>query len=58
MIELEKQINKIKKSYFSFADLRKVVKINDNSLRVAISRMLRVGKIKSLLKDFLVINKF
>ncbi|MFH1232938.1 MAG: hypothetical protein V1651_03710 [Patescibacteria group bacterium] len=52
MIELKKQINKIKKSYFSFADLRKIAKINDNSLRVVISRMIKAGEIKPLLKGY------
>ena len=52
MNELKKQINKIKKSYFSFADLRKGVKTDDNSLRVAVSRMAKAGGIKKLIKGY------
>jgi predicted transcriptional regulator of viral defense system len=52
MNELKKQINKIKKSYFSFADLRKVVKMDDGSLRVAVSRMVKAGVIKKLIKGY------
>jgi predicted transcriptional regulator of viral defense system len=52
MNDLKKQINNIKKSYFSFADLRKISKIDDNSLRVGVSRMLKKGEIKKLIKGY------
>ena len=56
MSELKKQINKIKKSYFSFADLRKVVKMDDDSLRVAVSRMAKAGGIMKLIKGYYCLN--
>ncbi|MFH1838425.1 MAG: hypothetical protein ABH808_02955 [Candidatus Kuenenbacteria bacterium] len=52
MNDLKKQINKIKKDYFSFADLRKISKMDDNSLRVAVSRMIKIGEIKKLFKGY------
>jgi len=44
------KINKIPKGYFSFADLRKISALDDGSLRVAVSRLLKSGKIISLVK--------
>ncbi|MFH1233525.1 MAG: type IV toxin-antitoxin system AbiEi family antitoxin domain-containing protein [Patescibacteria group bacterium] len=52
MSELKKQIKKINKGYFSFADLRKIIKMDDSSLRVAISRMIKIGEIKKLFKGY------
>jgi len=48
MNKLRKEINKIKKSYFSFADLRKISHLNDVSLRVTLTRMLKAGELKRL----------
>jgi predicted transcriptional regulator of viral defense system len=50
MNKLKQEINKIKKDYFTFADLRKISDLDDASLRVAASRMLKSGEIKSLAK--------
>ena len=50
MEKLIEKINKIPKGYFSFADLRKISDLNDGSLRVAVSRLLKSGKIISLIK--------
>ena len=50
MERLIEKINKIPKGYFSFADLRKISDLNDGSLRVAVSRLLKSGKIISLAK--------
>lgn len=44
------KINKIPKGYFSFADLRKISALDDSSLRVAVSRLLKSGKIVNLVK--------
>jgi len=52
MNNLEKRLNKIKKSYFSFADARKISEIDDTSLRVAVSRLIKSGKIISLAKGY------
>jgi len=50
MEKLMEKINKIPKGYFSFADLRKISALDDGSLRVAVSRLLKSGKIISLVK--------
>jgi len=50
MEKLIEKINKIPKGYFSFADLRKISALDDGSLRVAVSRLLKSGKIISLVK--------
>lgn len=52
MSDLKKQLNKIKKSYFSFADLRKISQMDDASLRVAISRLIKAGEINKLTKGY------
>jgi len=57
MSSLEKQLNKIKKSYFSFADLRKITQLNDASLQVAISRLIKAGEIIGLTKGYYCLNK-
>jgi predicted transcriptional regulator of viral defense system len=57
MNSLEKQLNSIKKSYFSFADLRKVSRLDDASLRVAVSRMVKAGEIISLTKGYYCLDK-
>lgn len=46
------KLNKIPKSYFSFADARKIAQLDDTSLRVAISRLVKTGKIISLTKGY------
>lgn len=48
------KINKIPKGYFSFADLRKISVLADGSLRVAVSRLLKSGRIISLAKGIYV----
>lgn len=57
MNNLEKQLNKIKKSYFSFADLRKITQMDDASLRVVISRLVKTGKIARLVKGYYSIDR-
>ena len=52
MNSLLKKINNIKKSYFNFADLRKISALDDESLRVTVSRMIKSGKIKKLSKGY------
>lgn len=52
MNKLEVGINKIQKSYFSFADLRKISVLDDASLRVAISRLIKTGKLAALTKGY------
>ncbi len=52
MNNLEIKLNRIPKSYFSFADARKVARLDDASLRVAISRLVKAGKIISLTKGY------
>jgi len=52
MNNLENQLNKIQKSYFSFADARKITRLDDDSLRVAISRLVKAEKITSLTKGY------
>ncbi|MCX6796265.1 MAG: hypothetical protein NTW06_02080 [Candidatus Falkowbacteria bacterium] len=52
MSELKKEIKKIKKGFFSYSDLRKITKMNDNSLRVAVSRMVKSGEIEKLVKGY------
>jgi len=50
MEKLMEKINKIPKGYFSFADLRKISALDDGSLRVAVSRLVKSGKITGLVK--------
>lgn len=50
------KINKIPKGYFSFADLRKISALADNSLSVAVSRLLKSGKIISLVKGIYAVD--
>ncbi len=57
MNNLKKQIQKIKKSYFTFADLRKISHLNDASLRVAISRLLKTNELNKLNKGYYCLNK-
>lgn len=57
MSDLAKQINKIKKSYFSFADLRKIARMDDASLRVSISRMIKAGQIVPLIKGYYALDR-
>lgn len=45
MEKLIQKINKIPKSYFSFADIRKVAGMEDASLKVALSRMIKRGEL-------------
>jgi len=52
MNNLKKQIKTIKKSYFSFADLRKISHLSDASLRVAVSRLLSDGDLEKLSKGY------
>ncbi len=52
MNNLENKLNKIQKSYFSFADARKITQLDDASLRVAISRLIKAGKIVALTKGY------
>lgn len=52
MNKLKKEINKIKKATFSFADLQKISRSDDESLRVAVSRMIKSGEIRSLTKGY------
>ncbi|MCX6761732.1 MAG: hypothetical protein NTY33_02705 [Candidatus Moranbacteria bacterium] len=52
MSNLELKLNKIQKSYFSFADARKIADLDDGSLRVAISRLVKAGKIIALIKGY------
>lgn len=50
MEKLIEKINRIPKGYFSFADLRKISNLDDSSLRVTMSRLLKSGKITGLVK--------
>jgi predicted transcriptional regulator of viral defense system len=50
MERLIEKINKIPKGYFSFADLRKISSLDDESLRVTVSRLVKSGKIAGLVK--------
>ena len=52
MSNLIKKINKIKKSYFTFSDLRKITSLDDESLRVSVSRMIKVGEIRKIIKGY------
>ena len=56
MEKLMEKINKIPKGYFSFADLRKISVLDDASLRVAVSRLLKSGKIISLVKGIYFVD--
>ena len=56
MEKLIEKINKIPKGYFSFADLRKISALNDGSLRVAVSRLLKSGKITGLIKGIYAVD--
>lgn len=57
MSKLVSQLNKIKKSYFSFADVRKIAKMDDASLRVAISRLIKSGEIVGLTRGYYCVDK-
>ncbi len=57
MSDFKKQLNKIKKSYFSFADARKITQLDDASLRVAISRLIKAEKITKLAKGYYCLDK-
>lgn len=52
MSNLIKKINKIKKIYFNFSDLRKIANLDDESLRVTISRMIKSGEIRKIIKGY------
>lgn len=52
MNELIKKINRIEKSYFNFSDLRKITDLDDASLRVTVSRMIKSGEIISINKGY------
>ena len=56
MEKLMEKINKIPKGYFSFSDLRKISALDDDSLRVAISRLLKSGKITGLVKGIYAVD--
>lgn len=57
MGNLARQLNKIKKSYFSFADARKITQLDDASLRVAISRLIKAGEIVGLTRGYYCTDK-
>lgn len=57
MSNLARQLNRIKKSYFSFADARKITQMDDTSLRVAISRLIKAGEIVGLTRGYYCIDK-
>lgn len=50
MEKLIKKIKLIPKSYFSFADIRKISWLNNNSLKQALSRLVKNGEIFRLIK--------
>lgn len=50
MTKLIQKIKNIPKSYFSFTDLKKISELSDESLKVAISRMIKNGEIIKLRK--------
>lgn len=52
MNNLRQQINKIQKSYFTFSDLRKIAALDDESLRVAVSRMHKKRELTKLSKGY------
>ncbi len=52
MSKLVKQINKIPKSYFSITDLAKIVDLDRNALRVAVSRAIKNGDLFKLTKGW------
>lgn len=56
MEKLMEKINKIPKGYFSFADLRKISVLADDSLMVAVSRLLKSGKITGLVKGIYAVD--
>jgi len=57
MRDLLKQINKIKKGYFSFADLRKIAQMNDTSLSVTIYRLVAAGELEKLVKGYYCVDR-
>ncbi|MFA7319154.1 MAG: type IV toxin-antitoxin system AbiEi family antitoxin domain-containing protein [Parcubacteria group bacterium] len=57
MSNLEKQLNKIQKSYFTFSDLRKIAQLDDASLRVTVSRLVKAGKLSPLAKGYYCLDK-
>lgn len=52
MNKLIEKINAIPKGFFSFNDLRKIAGAQDQSLRVAVSRMIKRGEIIKISKGF------
>ena len=56
MIKLIQKIKSIPKSYFSFADLKKISNLSDESLKVAISRMIKNREIIKLRKGIYTLD--
>lgn len=50
MIKLIDKLKSIPKSYYSFADIRKIADMDDQSLKVALSRLVQRGTITRLMK--------
>jgi len=48
MSKLLQKINKIPKSWFSFADIRKITGLDDKSLAVTLSRMMKRGELTKI----------
>lgn len=56
MSKLLKKINNIPKKYFSLKDLSKIVDLEENSLKVAVSRAVKDGKIVKLVNGLYTQN--
>ncbi len=58
MQKLIQKINKIPKAYFSFSDIRKIADMEDASLKVSLSRMVKRGELIRLLKGIYAVDAF
>ena len=56
MTKLIQKIKSIPRSYFSFIDLKKISDFSDESLRVAVSRMVKRGEITKLSKGIYTVD--
>lgn len=57
MSNLRKQLNNIQKSYFTFSDLRKISQLEEASLRVTISRLIKAGEMGKLAKGYYCLDR-
>lgn len=56
MEKLINKINKIPKGYFTFADIRKISNLKEESLRVILARLVKRGEILSLRKGIYAVD--